>query len=252
MLHQNNIFTANDGFDFVNNPTIIETTAKVNLNISAVGSGRSIGAKGTRLWDTNIHPANLVVAVSPAQPFVAPLVKEYLPANLFDAIIVLSVNGELTPIGVSNSNIDKNTYIGTEAVDRNLFWINLNCFGLGNQVGNSSTDNHYMFGGTGKQVNSELDLILYLDSVLTTNLEVTYSVQYYTYNSGVFGLEFKDTVILDTGKLQYTLMSFNPASQNYNAGFGSLMDSPGYFKINVSTNDKRYRSLLPEYNWGLG
>lgn len=248
MLHK--IQTFNPTLNFTTNPIVIRAAAPITRNIIATSRGRSIGSSGTRLWDTNLIPASSTQQISAASPLILPFSNANLPGFFFDSIIVVNVDGQRMPVAVSNSS-DNAIYSSSQTVDdKKLFWLNLRCFGLNNNGGNSNSANHYMFGGDPGQGGTNTPFEISFDRPLTSSIILNYKIGYYRYSGGLFHQITGSAGLAANGQSDYNFTTINLDTATYNATGVSFYNFPGYWKISLEINDPSFRSLLPFYHWG--
>lgn len=252
MRHQVKVFSA--GFDFVANPSgIANTNAAINVNVSALATGRAIGSTGTRIWDSNIVPAFSTQPLPSGGQFLYPLISTNLPNFYFDAIIIVGLDTILNPVAFSNAPDNKLIYpIDVPPSDKNLFWTDLYCFGTGNSFGANNAQNHFMFGGTGKQIGGVNPLFVHFQSPTTSALTIAWSYQFYEYINGAVGTPTTGSATVPIGSLSHMLLSDTSLLNVLAAyvGFGGAYASIGYWRFELTASDPTYRSMLPYYHHG--
>jgi hypothetical protein len=267
MLHEIKI-TNGGSFNFGSNPPKIIANVDSNVSIFAMGQGRVIGNTGTRIWDASRvsgseSPSTTInITILAGNNFPLPVRSDLLPSTLFDAILIVDVNGIKLPIAVSNSPDNAGIYLVSEPqADKKLFWADLFCFGTWDygfgafiNPGDPSQNFEYMFGGSPRAgYGANIPLNVYFGELLTSPLSVTYTLKVYDNSNTLIGIPVNITQVLAAGSSVYTLGSVNIANElaNIYGGFYNSRVYSGHFKIEISTPDLSYRSILPFYHWGV-
>ena len=236
-------------FDFTNYKVQVGTTVSTIINYNVTGYGLAVAnsAVSNTIYDTGILPASGTITVVPGTPLTFPFINK-TPAQYFDAIVLLIIDGVRYPQGFSSSPDNLAAAVQrTTPISKNLYWTDLYCMALANYTGYSATNNLYMFGGTATQ-SSSLEINIHFSELTTSSVSVTYNFSTYNYVSGFLAM-FTGTTVVPSGVIDFNLLSQTSLYYKIQALPGQGYDA-GYFKIELIINDPAYESLLPLYHWG--
>ena len=236
-------------FDFTNYKVQVGTTVSTIINYNVTGYGLAVAdsAVSNTIYDTGILPASGTITVVPGTPLTFPFINK-TPAQYFDAIVLLIIDGVRYPQGFSSSPDNLAAAVQrTTPTNKNLYWADLYCMGLQNSPSSSSVNNLYMFGGTSIQSSSML-LNIHFSEPTLSSVSVTYKLSNYNYISGFTGMG-TGTVVVPSGVLDFNLVP-SPGMYDIVQRFPGTGYDAGYFKIEFIIDDPAYESLLPFYHWG--
>lgn len=248
MPTQNRIISSTAAFDFLTNPIEKQVlTGSFNTTYSVTGQGAAIGTSGYRIWN---GASSGSAVITPQNPWKAPLSSANLPSILFDAIILLNLDGEEIPLAFSNSQDNDTGNTGNTLISNdNLFWTNLIRSRAGNEVETSQSPQYYFFGGDFFNFN-----VLPSGLVNVLKLNLLYPVvsnTVFSYVMTFFDINDDNAAFSKNGSVTVT-----PAMGSRNIALGDFpieldVNSYGWLKISVTCNNPTYRSLLPFYHWGV-
>jgi hypothetical protein len=236
-------------FDFVNNPVLFTSNSTGTVNISATSYGAALNASGKRIWNQAALALNSTNTLLSGQNVTIPFIVSNLPAEYFDAIVLLTVDG-VTRLPYAFSNSSDNTEPSTLASNKILYWADLYCFGLNNNLGNNNTANNYMFGGTGQQMEANINYKINFSEPLVSPLSYTWQIRYISYTLGLNPYVLSGTTTAPINSLFSTYFSGNIVTSFNNNGGGIPYQTAGYFELSIVVADTNYRSLLKKYHWG--
>lgn len=236
-------------FDFTNYKVQVGTTVSTIINYNVTGYGLAVAdsAVSNTIYDTGILPASGTITVAPGTPLTFPFINK-TPAQYFDAIVLLIIDGVRYPQGFSSSPDNLAAAVQrTTPTNKNLYWADLYCMGLQNSPGYSTVNNLYMFGGSGIQ-SASLLLNIHFSEPTPSSVSVTYKFSNYNYISGFTGMG-TNTVVVPSGVLDFNLVA-RPGMYDIMQTFPNTGYDAGYFITELIINDPAYESLLPFYHSG--
>jgi hypothetical protein len=245
---KNSLSTAN--YDFIANPVVFTSNSNANLNLVATSYGAALKPSGFRLWDQSSLPLDSTTTLTSNQSLLVPFIATDLPAQYFDAIILLTVDG-ITRIPYAFSNSPDNTEPTTPAANKNLYWADLYCFGLQNQRGNNYTTNNYMFGGIEEFNEAATNYKINFSEPLAAPLTYSWQVKYISYTLGLNSYTLSGTVTAPVNALSSTYFSGNIVQPFYNNNGSTPHFSAGYYEVTFVVADTNFRSMLKKYHFGV-
>lgn len=237
-------------YDFITNPVLFTAVASGNVVINASTYGAALNSSGPRLWDQTALPLFSSTALTTGQNVTIPFIASNLPTFLFDAIIILTVDGS-TIIPYAFSTSPDNAVPTTTASDKILFWSELYCQGLNNNLGSTSTAANYMFGGIPIQGGASTNHKIHFSQAIPADFTYNWQVKYYSYTLGLNPYTASGTV---------TSLAGSTSSSFYIGTFSGLFfansglitySTEGFYEVSITTSDPNYRSLLNYYHWGV-
>lgn len=242
-------------FDTIGRPIELTTTASTAVNWNITGYGNAIGDPSrNHLYDQTILPVNGTATVTPATPLLFPFVGD-LYSGIFDAIVLITANGVRAPQGFSSS--DENAAPGGITIedrpipiDRNVFWTDLYCFYGTGAYGSAYATSPYMFGGDANSYLNVIPLNIYFSEVLSQPLTVNFTISSYDLIGTVASLvgTTSGSIVLAAGARDYQIL----ADCNLQAiDARAFRGYDGYFKIELTTGNSSFESLLSCYHWGV-
>ena len=232
-------------FNFSQN-LIQKTTSLVSsaTSYSATSYGDVIGTTGYRIWSALASGSQIV---TPSTPWVAPLTNNFLPPTLFDAIILLDLDGIESVYSFSNSPDNFGFVTGNNVVNSdNLYWVNLLRCRPNQQPQSAQSPINYFFGGdalnySGAGLAGALKLNLI--QPVSANTTFTYLMEYVSTIGQGFDSISGSIIVTPTTPLRNIPLGDFP--------FGFYNNPQGHMKITVSCSNPNYRSMLNAYHWGL-
>ena len=222
-------------------------TGSLNTVYQATSYGDIIGATGFRIWDTSQMAASGTAAITPTNPFTAPLISNNLPATQFDAIIDFNIDNISYPLAFSNSPDNRTQYTGDTIVDStNLYWINLARCRPNAPVTSAQSNINYYFGGDPLSYGGQGEvgfLKLNLLSPLTQSTTFSYTMEYVSFNNQILGPWSGSITLAASNAIRNITIGDFPIGMSGNP--------VGHMKITVNCSNPSFRSLLPIYHWGL-
>lgn len=220
------------------------------VNIAATSYGSALNVSGNRLWDQSALPLNSVNTLTSNQSLNIPFIATNLPAQNFDAIILLTVNGN-TRLPYAFSNSPDNTDPTTLASNKILYWADLYCFGINNAQGNNNTADNYMFGGIRAQDAALIDYKINFSEPLAAPLNYSWQLRYISYTLGLSPEVLSGNVTAPVNSLSSTYFNGSLAAAFSSNGAFVPHLTAGYYELTITVADTNYKSMLKKYHFGV-
>jgi hypothetical protein len=218
-----------------------------NCNYSASSTGDVISDSPLNIWNINTLPSSGTFAITPSTPLTIPFSNSGLPNVLFDAIVLLNLDGVDFIYGFSNSPDNAGTYASSGSTNpQNIFWVNLCRLRPNLPPQNAQAPINYYFGGAPVQYSSSSVPNLLKLNLLTPVLIPTtfnYVMEYISFNN--------QPQASSSGSV-----TLQPNSSYRDINFGNLpagqSSTPlGHYRITVTCSNPNFLSALPFYHWGV-
>jgi hypothetical protein len=223
------------------------------INISVTGNGLVSGTSGLRWWDSNILTDSGNVTGISGVPIVFPFGKDFMANYLVDIIALVRLDSR--PFVYAASSSPDNVVLTTGSIDTKLFYLELFCFGLNGNVGNSSANADYMMGGTPDTAaaTSFAKVYLYPDAAINGSFTVSArfvpNIPDIVYSNAA---SFSKTVNYSSGATIVNLLKPEELFLYYYNNYGKVTwSTPGHYKITVTCSDSSYNSMLKVYHWAI-
>jgi hypothetical protein len=220
--------------------TLCFTEGLASVNITASGPGLTADAGSLRWYNPNA----LSNPVSTLLPIVLPLETTGLPTNLYDATCLIEYDGRRLIYATSNSPDNTASANTTPETNKELYWLDLVCYGGFNSIGSNTLAADYVAFAKPVSLTGNDETKLHF-------LNPTPTAENFTIVTERFGnsisVSTTRVVSIPAGTTDFII---NTAGYLAGAPFNSLLPYAGYFRTSVTTTNPSYKSVLPYYHYG--
>lgn len=237
--------------------TILSPIART-VAISVTGSGLIKGTTGRRWWDSSVLADSGNISLLANTPIILPFTKSFMFSGNNDFIARVAIDGQ--SIYYSSSSSPDNIVTSSPAIDANICWLDLLCFGTSGNGGLSSSNNNFMQGAAPSAMTTTLSTI----PAKFNFAEPTGSAGSLQLRVGYSGYSTSAPVAPYIADYPFTsgatiVNTVTPAQlQTYfnSLGYSFLLPAnTGFFTIQAiisgTSGSMVYQQLLNRYHWGL-
>jgi hypothetical protein len=204
-------------------------------NLTYINYGLTV-SNGPLHWINELNPLSTLGFTAQQLNFD----KAFLKPGLLDLILPITINNDASVHAYSTS--PDNSTAANVTFGKEVFWIDLVCFGGGSIVGNPATGIVYSQGGDGRNA-SNLELPINVRFLNPTTIAGTIALEVDYSNGSISPLT--KSVSYGLGLLAIPVLADTELFDH----FGTVNN--GHFTVTVSDSNIINQSLLKKYHWGI-